>query len=159
MTPVFGELHPLLKDIRTKLNDLTLQKAAPKVRKPSSRKKKGHTQPLMTLTNDNCFGGKAGQVAYPILVGETASLYKTQKPSSAKKKLVTLDLHGLTKEEALEKLDGSLPAWVDTAMKGEYPWVIPVNVICGGGSQVLSDVVKEWIRTNRQVANRPKNYV
>ncbi|KAL7540296.1 hypothetical protein ACHAXR_010011 [Thalassiosira sp. AJA248-18] len=42
-------------------------------------------------------------------------------------------------------------------MRGEYPWVIPVDIVCGGGSQILSEAVKAWIRNNRQVANRPKN--
>ena len=35
--------------------------------------------------------------------------------------------------------------------------MIPVNVICGGGSQELSEeVVAAWIRTEKQVASRPK---
>ena len=42
-------------------------------------------------------------------------------------------------------------------MKGAYPWVIPVDIVCGGDVQVLSEAVKGWIQSNRQVANRPKN--
>jgi len=42
------------------------------------------------------------------------------------------------------------------AMKGKYPWVIPVKVVCGGGSQ-LSEAVENWIKRNDHVANAPKN--
>ena len=81
-------------------------------------------------------------------------MYKTFK-SSASSPFV-IDLHGLSQGEALNKLEESLPTWVETAMKGEYPWVIAVDIICGGGNQILSEVVGEWIKANRQVANRPK---
>jgi len=47
---------------------------------------------------------------------------------------------------------------VEIAMRGEYPWVISADDICGGGGQVLSEVVKGWIRRKNQVAKRPKNY-
>lgn len=70
---------------------------------------------------------------------------------------ITIDLHGYSRDEALETLDKSLPGWVETAMKGESPWVTPVDIVCGGGSQLLSETVKGWIRANRQVANRPKS--
>ncbi|KAL7525597.1 hypothetical protein ACHAXR_001074, partial [Thalassiosira sp. AJA248-18] len=69
----------------------------------------------------------------------------------------TVNLHGYLKDEALGTLDDNLSVWVDVAMRGEYPWVIPVDVVCGGGSQILSEAVKVWIRSNRQVANRPKH--
>ncbi len=39
-------------------------------------------------------------------------------------------------------------------MRGDCPWVIPVDIICGGGSQALSDVVRDWIRANPQVVNK-----
>ena len=67
-----------------------------------------------------------------------------------------VDLHGYTKESALRLLDDSLAGWVEVEMKDSYPFVIPIDIICGGGSQTLSEVVRNWIRTNRQVANRPK---
>jgi len=70
-----------------------------------------------------------------------------------------VDLHGYTEESALRLLDDSLAGWVDVAMKDSYPFVIPIDIICGGGSQTLSEVVRNWIRTNRQVANRPKGLV
>ena len=162
MTRVFDELNPLLKQIRTRLNDLTIHKPAPKVRKPKSKKKK--KQPLASIVNlptADCFGGKAGKISYPILVGEVTSLYKTTKSNKSNKSSrnpIVLDLHGFSKDEALKKLDECLPAWVETAMSGESPWVLPVDIICGGGSQILSEAVKGWIRSNHQVANRPKSY-
>ena len=87
-----------------------------------------------------------------------SNLYKIHKSSFADMPVIAFDLHGLTKDEAIEKMNKNLPGWVDTAMKGEYPWVIPVDIICGGGSQILSEAVKGWIQSTRQVANRPKNY-
>jgi DNA-nicking Smr family endonuclease len=106
---------------------------------------------------DNGLGGKAGKIAYPIAVGEVTNLYKTSKKLA--KAPITIDLHGHTRDEALQKLDENVGEWVDTAMRGEYPFVIPVDIICGGGSQILSEVVSNWIRTKRQVANRPKGFV
>ncbi len=44
-------------------------------------------------------------------------------------------------------------------MKGEYPWVIPVDIICGGGNQSLREVVAAWIKRENQVGKRPKNYL
>ena len=67
-----------------------------------------------------------------------------------------IDLHGCTKDQALSKLDEALVDWVDTAMKGEYPWVMPVEIGCGGGNQILSEVVEGWIRARKNVANAPK---
>ena len=164
LTRVLEELKPLLKQIRTDLNNRTLHKPAPKVRATRSRTSQAEVE-LATILTSLCLCGKAGKVAYPILVGEVSNLYKTSKASRkfskssrGKNPIATLDLHGLSKDEALKKLDVSLPVWVANAMKGESPWVIPVDIICGGGSQVLSEVVKEWIRNNSQVANRPKNY-
>ncbi|KAL7538523.1 hypothetical protein ACHAXR_008615 [Thalassiosira sp. AJA248-18] len=157
MTPIFEELGPLLKDIRNHLNDLTIEKSAPKVRRHKSAKKKETKETPLTLPAEETLGSKAGKIAYPILVGEVTNLYKTSK--SFARAPISIDLHGYSKDEALKKLDESLPVWVDTAMKGVYPWVIPVDIICGGGSQILSEVVHTWIHTNRRVANRPKGFV
>ena len=107
-------------------------------------------------------GGKAGKTQFVIQVGEVANLYKTTKPSArsssskTRRDDIMIDLHGL-KEEALQKLNESLPGWVDTAMKGEHPWVIPVKIVVGGGNQILADAVEDWIRTKDSVSNAPKN--
>ncbi|KAL7539744.1 hypothetical protein ACHAXR_009565 [Thalassiosira sp. AJA248-18] len=155
MTPVFEELGPSLKDIRNRINDLSIKKSAPKVRRPKNARRKSQPEPIaLTLPAEDSLGGKAGKIAYPILVGEVTNLYKTSK--SLARAPISIDLHGYSRNEALVKLDESLSVWVDTAMKGEYPWVIPVDIICGGGSQILSEVAQKWIRTKSQVANRPK---
>ena len=54
------------------------------------------------------------------------------------------------------RLNESLKAWVDAAMRGYYPFVITVVIICGCGSQVLMETVQEWIKSTSQVRNAPK---
>ena len=103
-------------------------------------------------------GSKAGKTVYPILVGLESNLYSSSKVSR-NMKAISLDLHGFSKKQALKTSKKNLPRWVDTAMKGEHPWVIPVNVICGDGSQELSEVVAAWIHREKQVANRPKSFM
>ena len=94
---------------------------------------------------------------------EVKNLYKSTKPSKRRKSTqvshqnTTVDLHGLSKSDALDTLDAFLPQWIDVAMRGEYPWVIPVVIVCGKGSQSLSEVVEDWIKGNERVANAPKN--
>jgi hypothetical protein len=34
--------------------------------------------------------------------------------------------------------------------------VIPAVIICGGGNQILSEAVDQWIKTNVYVAKAPK---
>ncbi|KAK1741844.1 hypothetical protein QTG54_007417 [Skeletonema marinoi] len=107
---------------------------------------------------------KAGKTAYPVLVsGEVSNIFKTSKQRrkklSSRSDKIILDLHGMTKQHALELLEKSLPTWIDQAMKGDHPYVLPVDIICGGGSQLLSEVVANWIRNKPQVANRPKGYL
>jgi len=113
------------------------------------------------LGDDGQLGGKAGKTQFIIQVGEVSNLYKTTKPSSAgrgrRQDDIMIDLHGLTAEEAVHRLDNSLPSWIETAMKGTYPFVIPVKIVCGGGSQILAEVVENWIKQNDHVANAPKN--
>ena len=104
--------------------------------------------------------GKAGKSYVLVQVGEVTNLCKTSKSSASQnrqptRKVIILDLHGLTKVDALARLDASLPR-VDIAMKGEYPCVIPVNIICGEGKQILAEAVTRWIQKNIQVANETK---
>jgi len=157
MNPVLEELDPRLKYIRNQLNKLALKNKSPKVRGHATTRtdvsRAASTVPLA----DEHLAKKAGKVAYPILVGEASNLYKTSKMPHGH--LVAIDLHGCSKEEALEKLDNSLPVWVNAAMRGSAPWVLGVDIICGGGSQILSEAVKGWIRANAHAANRPKGFV
>ena len=111
--------------------------------------------------DDGQLGGKAGKTQFIIQVGEVSNLYKTTKSSSASRGRrqddTLIDLHGLTSEEAIYRLDKHLPSWIETAMKGTYPFVIPVKIVCGGGSQILAEAVENWIKQNDHVANAPKN--
>ena len=163
-TKVFEELQPRLKDIRMGLNALDLQ-CQPKKRKNTASKKNmiqeavGHTLPGSEI------GGKAGKSHFVIQVGEVQNLYKTTKASSttplnvSQGGIPTLDLHGYTKEEAIVKLDESLEAWFEIAMMGSYPFVITAVIICGCGSQVLSETVQDWIKSTSRVRNAPKNHL
>ena len=65
----------------------------------------------------------------------------------------------MSKNEAVSKLDEHLPHWIDVAMRGSYPFVFPVKIICGKGSQTLSEAVAEWIRKKNEVSNAPKDLV
>ena len=70
---------------------------------------------------------------------------------------MVMDLHGLSQEEALKLLNESLPKWFDTAMKGDYTFVISVDIICGGGNQILPEIVGEWINANRKLLTDPRH--
>ena len=110
-------------------------------------------------------GGKAGKTSFVVQVGEVNNLYKSSKllihHGNALKELrpivVDLHLHGLTRDQALSKLDECLPEWTDIAMKGIYPFVQPAVIVCGGGNQILSESIEHWIRQNDKVSKAPKN--
>jgi len=155
---VYEEAEPTFKEIRQRLNAMNLERTKPKQRASPTKA----TKPVEVVDNplgDGQLGGKAGKTQFIIQVGEVSNLYKTTKPSSRGRREddIMIDLHGLTAEEAVYRLDKSLPTWIETAMKGTYPFVIPVKIICGGGSQILAEVVENWIKQNDNVANAPKN--
>ncbi|KAL9179152.1 hypothetical protein ACHAXT_000194 [Thalassiosira profunda] len=160
ISQVFVEADPQFREIRQRLSALSLQRTAPK-----QRRRQPKEEATAAETTDNPpldgLGGKAGKSQFVVQVGEVANLYKTAKPSAARKQSGQIarevDLHGCTTAEALAKLDECLPEWVDTAMKGEYPWVIAVRIVCGGGSQTLAEAVEGWIRQSPNVSNAPKN--
>ena len=156
MNPVLEEMGPRLKLIRDRLNNLNMQKTAPK-EKCHNTKTQGTPQAASTCPSADVYSDhakKAGKAIYPILVGEATNLYKTSRVPHGH--LPPIDLHRCSKEEALEKLGKKFSIWVETAMQGKHPWVLGVDIVCGGGNQILSDVVNEWICVNHQVANRPK---
>lgn len=163
---VFEEAMQKFKEVRQKLDSLNLERTKPKSKR--MRVKMGsapHVEPVDNPPMEG-LGGKAGKTHYPIQIGEVNNLYKSAKRSKRRKQKsrkkakqnenISLDLHGMTADEARTKLDESLSKWIDIAMHGSYPFVIRVNVICGGGSQILSEVVETWIRMNDKVANAPK---
>jgi len=153
---VLSEAQPLFKKKREKLNELNLERTKPKQKKVIEP---NHVHEVdEQVNNPRDLGGKAGKTHFHVLVGEASNLYKTAKTSVTSKKVnsITIDLHRCTKSEALSKLNSSLPVWVDTAMKGDYPFILPVTIICGAGSQILAEVVEKWVKSNGKVANAPK---
>ncbi|KAL7458899.1 hypothetical protein ACHAWC_010614 [Mediolabrus comicus] len=159
--PVINQLRPRLQPIRRNLDSLTLERTRPKERrglKVSSDDKENISN--FSCTND--VSAKAGKAVFPIVVGQETNLYKSFKSSHRRNsqpfKTISLDLHGMSKDKALQTLDKSLLKWINLAMNGGDPWVIPVDIICGGGSQILREVVAAWIKKENQVGNRPKNY-
>jgi len=157
---ILGKLHEeaqsQLKLIRQRLNNLLIERNPPKVKVKVEVEVKS-----AIVDNPPSEGsGKAGKSHYVVQVGEVTNLYKTSKhrtPGHNHQKLLQLDLHGFTKEDALNALNDSLPQWNGIAMSGSYPFVVPVEIICGCGSQILSEVVEQWIKCNDQVANAPKS--
>ena len=72
--------------------------------------------------------------------------------------MTTIDMHGCTSDDAIEKLEKELPILTDVAMK-EEAYTIPFDIVCGAVGQILAGVVEQWIRKTRQVATRPKGFV
>ena len=143
-----------LKQIRQRLNDMTLKRMPPKQKNKVPKAAKMVSSTSNPLSDG--LAGKAGKLFFIVRVGEPQNLYKSTKKTSSLAQ-ASIDLHGMTKEEALSQLDNILPEWVDTAMKETHPFVMQAKIICGGGSQILSEGVEHWIRDNRFVANAPKN--
>jgi DNA-nicking Smr family endonuclease len=157
LTRLFEEAEPIFNKIRQELNDLIIQRSKPKRRITTSRPAPVIAEPICNPVSEG-LGGKAGKVFFNVNVGQVENLYKTSKTGvSSHRFRLSVDLHGYSKDEAVAKLDDCLPEWRDTAMRGEYPWVIPVEIVCGGGSQILSETVERWIKENDGVANAPKN--
>ncbi|KAL7523487.1 hypothetical protein ACHAXR_000205, partial [Thalassiosira sp. AJA248-18] len=115
MSRVLEELNPLLKCIRKNLNDLNIRNSAPKARNPSNGKRGEPQAASAILLTEDSLGGKAGKIVYPILVGEVSNLYKS--PKSSTRSTITIDLHGYSKDKALDALDENISAWVDAAMR------------------------------------------
>ena len=157
LSKLFEEAEPKFKAIRQQLNNLALERSLPKERSFKRRAAPLSEQQLVHNPNMDGLAGKAGKSSYVIQVGEVNNLYKSSKKSQAElPKSQFIDLHGYTQMEALEKLDDSLPQWEKYAMEGNYPFVAPVVIVCGGGNQILSETVSQWIKENN-VSNAPKN--
>ena len=163
---LLGKIHEeaeliRFKDIRQRLNNLLLVCSKPKSKSVNKRCKSTLLGPppleLMSSSSSEGLGGKAGKTHYNVLIGDVSNLYKTRKgPPSIQRQTRHLDLHGMRQEQALDALDKNLSTWYNTAMSGSYPFVIPVEIVCGGGAQILSEVVEQWIKSNDQVANAPQ---
>ena len=160
LSKLHEEAHLRLKEIRTRLNSLDIERQLPKRKRKGKRrgKVKHNVHDLQMLPHPG-IGGKAGKSSFHVQVGEAQHLYKTPRrpqPGHRCAAPATLDLHGCTREEALRRLDDALPRWVDDAMRGSYPFVRRATIVCGGGDQVLAGLVARWIRERAQVANARK---
>jgi DNA-nicking Smr family endonuclease len=149
---VFEEASLLFQERRQRLNNLATKKCRPKQK---SSKVKAYTPESI---NHNCsfpdVEVKAGTSGFHVLVGHEEFLYKSSKSSKhVQVTPQTIDLHGCTRDEAISKLNRSLTGWMNDAMK-EYPWTLAVNIIVGGGAQLVSEAVEHWIREQRHVAKR-----
>ena len=162
MLLVFNEADKQFREIRKILNDTSLERMVPKDK--SKPKPAPSVMPAPDPPSDVAIAPKAGKSFFVIRVGEASNLFKTAKPQAKgcgcplrPPRLVgDVDLHGLTKERALAKLEKILPEWIDTAMRETYPFLIQVKVVCGGGSQILAEAVEKWIREKKNVAKAPQ---
>jgi len=158
LSRVFAEAVPKFESIRRKLNALNLTCTPPKVK--GKKKVPAAIDPLPSDNpNGEGTGGKAGTPFYAVHVGAPDNLHKTRKRSPSNDRggaARSIDLHGLTRDQALSNLDAKLPEWIDAAMRGSHPYTIRVVIVCGGGNQVLSEAVEGWIRGNESVARAPQ---
>mmetsp|Transcript_46707 Transcript_46707/g.98132 ORF Transcript_46707/g.98132 Transcript_46707/m.98132 type:complete len:413 (+) Transcript_46707:659-1897(+) len=161
LSKLHEEVQHQLKEIRMRLNALDLERQPPKQKKKNNNKKKNKKNMNQQVLPKPVNVGKAGKPYYYVQVGDVKNLYRTCKPcqKSSCEHVPTLDLHGLKREEALDKLDDTLEAWVDDAMHGSYPFVLTGKIICGCGNQIISETVDRWIHEHAQVANAPKNAI
>ncbi|KAL7512497.1 hypothetical protein ACHAXN_009786 [Cyclotella atomus] len=143
---VFREAFDVFKAKRQRLNDLLIKKCPPKEKSSNQYKLKSTEPEPVSHCCSSCVESKPSRTFFPILVGHEEYLTSHLTPH-------TLDLHGCTRKDALYKLDSCLPNWIGEAMK-EDNCKLPVNIISGIGSQVISEAVEQWIRVNRNVANR-----
>ena len=152
------EARSKFKRIRQELDAMNLERIEPKQK---NKKEKPAPQSMPSFSTLSTAGAdkKAGKSQYIVLVGDPNNLYKTRNIKRSISQVICIDLHGMSKNEALSKLDEHLPQWIDVAMRGSYPFVIPVKIICGKGSQTLSEAVAEWIRKKKEVSNAPKDLV
>ena len=164
LSRLFEEAEVQFKEIRQRLHALNIERTKPKIKTSHKKKSTNATATTANLINNpsmDGLGGKAGKTRFVVQVGEVNNLYKTSKPSQEQQhqqhSIVTTDLHGLTKQEALTKLNECLPQWTNLAMHGSYPFVQPVIIVCGGGNQILSETVDHWIKRNDTVSNAPKS--
>jgi len=156
LTRVIEEMEPRLKLIRQQLNCSMLKRQSSKIKKLRPRSKSPDSVAFVPNPASDGLGGKAGKTSYQINVGVNDNLYSTSKNQGRRRSSATIDLHGFTKSEATDKLDEVLPSLVDEAARGSYPFVISANIVCGGGSQELSETVATWIKKTKCVANAPK---
>ncbi|EJK59142.1 hypothetical protein THAOC_20671 [Thalassiosira oceanica] len=130
-------------------------KTLPRTRRQRTNVAPLSIEPAVCPSASYIVGGKAGKKYFEVRVGEQSSLYTTSRRSPPSRRTL-VDLHGMSKTRALNRLDEGLPLWVEDAME-EYPFVGTVRIVTGGGNQILADAVRGWIARNKQVANAPQS--
>ena len=127
LTKLHEEVQPQLKQIRNYLNLFDLERKPPKLKVKSTRKnKKSKAVVVNDILPNLGIGGKAGKPYFMVQVGDVENLYNTKKHCRLHHSVADtmIDLHGYTKNEALNTLDENLLGWVKSTMEGNYPWVI-----------------------------------
>jgi len=152
---VFDEAASTFRGIRQKLNSIHTHKTLPRTRRQRTNVAPLSIEPAVCPSASYIVGGKAGKKYFEVRVGEQSSLYTTSRRSPPSRRTL-VDLHGMSKTRALNRLDEGLPLWVEDAME-EYPFVGTVRIVTGGGNQILADAVRDWIARNKQVANAPQS--
>ena len=100
--------HPWFKGIRKKLTDASLRRSDKNKRQPKSSSEGKVNTPNASLPAEDFLGGEAGRTVYPVLVSENGKyMYKTSKRTSSYQ-ILSIDLHGCSKNEALEKVEQEL---------------------------------------------------
>ena len=155
LTKLHEEAATKFKEKRQQLDALSLFKQRPKTKVQTKILDQSCSYAKYNPTSEG-FGGKAGKTRFLVNVGEVTNLYKSSKSSPRASSTSFLDLHGCSQTEAVSKLNASLDDWNKKAMNGSYPFVHSVAIICGGGGQVLSEVVEKWIKEKPNVCNAPK---
>lgn len=157
MTKVFEEIEPILKERKKTLNNNALQRSRPKEKDRATAQNSIQTLVSVDETLALEPEAKAGKSRYPVLVGDPNNLYRSRKGLRIDKPISVIDLHGFSSQEAIAVLDVTLADLLIEAMMSE-PWVVPVDIVCGCGTQALSNVVERWIKSQKTVANRPKSF-
>ncbi|KAL3789974.1 LOW QUALITY PROTEIN: hypothetical protein ACHAWO_002028, partial [Cyclotella atomus] len=154
LTLVFEEASDQFGVRRQRLNELALEKCEPKNKSIHAKPKLKiyATQPLHHESSiyDE---GKAGEPIFHVIVGRVSVQVFQDLEAHADDRPRSIDLHGSTKQEAIDALNNILPSWIDAAMKS-HPWTIHVDKITGCGGQVLAEGVEQWIREKRNVRRR-----
>ncbi|KAL3789542.1 hypothetical protein HJC23_001350 [Cyclotella cryptica] len=158
LTAILEEAEPIFKERRRRLNEMAIKNCTPKARR-NQKMTVSNDIPGLSFSHGRESRGKAGKSVYPVLIGDRDHLFSSRKKSfHFGKPIQIIDLHGYSCQEAIQMLDNYLPKLLEYAMVS-IPWVIPVDIVCGCGNQVLSEIVEQWIKRTCGVANRPKSYL
>ena len=160
LTLLFQAAEPVFREKRKLLNDLAIKNSPSKPKKPNIK----HVQPDSERSKSQfseIVDSENERLRFDVLVGHEDYLYKSSKLSKTNHRgsqlPYSIDLHGYSKDGAINALNENLSLWKDAAMKGSQ-WTTSVTIICGRGKQILSEAVEQWINDTNCVINRPKGF-